>query len=104
MASPAKNTYCPENITPPATRAVKEQAARILDTTQRYAQDAYERAKRQAERSYSRVRANAQYLGRRTQEKIRTARQERPLQALAVLAGTAFVAGIAIRIWRSRVS
>ena len=33
---------------------------------------------------------------------IRDVRQERPLLACAVLAGSCFVVGIALRIWRSR--
>ena len=37
-------------------------------------------------------------LGRR----VRTARSERPLEVVAVAAGTAFLVGIALRMWRSR--
>jgi len=36
------------------------------------------------------------------QDKVRNAQRQHPMQVLGVLAGTAFVAGVAIRIWRSR--
>jgi len=50
----------------------------------------------------SRAAYKTQNLVTVTQDKARNAQRQHPVQVLGVLAGSAFVAGIAIRIWRSQ--
>jgi hypothetical protein len=51
---------------------------------------------------YAEAVATAQRLATRARERARYFKQERPLQALGMIAAGAFVCGIALRIWRSR--
>jgi len=51
---------------------------------------------------YAEAVATAQRLATRARERARCFKQERPLQALGMIAAGAFVCGIALRIWRSR--
>jgi len=51
---------------------------------------------------YAEAVATAQRLASRARERARCFKQERPLQALGMIAAGAFVCGIALRIWRSR--
>jgi hypothetical protein len=51
---------------------------------------------------YAEAVATAQRLATRARERARRFKQERPLQALGMIAAGAFVCGIALRIWRSR--
>lgn len=51
---------------------------------------------------YAEAVATAQRLATRARERARFFKQERPLQALGIIAAGAFVSGIALRIWRSR--
>ena len=81
-----------------------ERATRILMTSKESASKAYGQARRQAVQGYSRLARKTQDLGRRTQDGARRVRREHPVQLLAIIAGAAFVAGFAIRMWRSRAS
>ena len=51
---------------------------------------------------YAEAVVTAQRLASRARERARCFKQERPLQALGMIAAGAFVCGIALRIWRSR--
>lgn len=51
---------------------------------------------------YAEAVATAQRLATRARKRARFFNQERPLQALGMIAVGAFVCGIALRIWRSR--
>jgi hypothetical protein len=51
---------------------------------------------------YAEAVATAQRLATRARERARCFNQERPLQALGMIAAGAFACGIALRIWRSR--
>jgi hypothetical protein len=51
---------------------------------------------------YAEAVATAQRLATRARERARCFKQERPLQALGMIAAGAFVCGIALRIWRCR--
>jgi len=53
-------------------------------------------------RGYSRAVDNAQTMAARTGAKAREIEHKYPLQVLAGVAGLAFLAGVAGRIWRSR--
>lgn len=49
----------------------------------------------------SSVRAS-RYLARETSARVRKIRDEHPVQALAVIAGAAFLMGFVARMWRSK--
>ena len=51
---------------------------------------------------YAEAVATAQRLATRARERARRFKQERPLQALGMIAAGAFVCGVALRIWRCR--
>jgi len=53
---------------------------------------------------YSEVEHETKNLSRRTQENASYVRERYPLEALGAIAATAFVAGVALRVWRSRAS
>ncbi len=44
----------------------------------------------------------AHRLSREMQQRVRRMRNENPFQAIALIAATAFVAGVVLRIWRSQ--
>lgn len=69
----------------------------------RYSQ-IYDRVCGYTQRGYTEVQREAKNLGRRTQENASYVRERYPLEALGAIAATAFVAGIALRVWRSRAS
>ena len=85
-----------------AVQQYTERATDLVNKTSEVAQRTYELAKDETVQSYSRMVHRAQDLGRRTQDRMKQTKNEHPLQLLAVIAGTAFVLGVAIRIWRSR--
>jgi xanthine dehydrogenase molybdopterin-binding subunit B len=63
---------------------------------------AYRRASRHTVECYERLARSGKDLASRTVYNVRRAKEARPLQLLAVIAGAAFSFGAAIRIWRSR--
>lgn len=79
-------------------------AIRILQRTKQPAHEVYERARMGAAEGYTRAVHRVQDLAAFTRTRAQRAKQEHPVQLLAFVAGAAFVAGIAIRIWRSRTS
>jgi len=86
------------------TNEIAERAAEILRTTKDSARAAYEHTRKEAVATYSRARDKAQDLARRTQNRARQAKQEHPVQLLAIAFGAAVIAGISLRIWRARAS
>ena len=62
----------------------------------------YYRARIGAVENYSRTTSKAQDTAARTLTRANDLKRQHPLGALAVIAGAAFVAGAATRIWRSR--
>ena len=88
----------------PATNEYAIRAARILRTTKESAVNAFERGRRRAVRTYSQAIDKAQDLARHTRNRARYAKDEHPVELLAIAFGAAFVVGIALRIWRARAS
>jgi hypothetical protein len=74
-----------------ALRSPKETVAKLYRTTRRLASD-----------GYIDVSSASRNLTTRVGYRAAQIKEEHPLQLLAVIAGTAFVLGIAARIWRSR--
>lgn len=64
----------------------------------------FNRARDYTQERYSEVERETRSLGRRAQENASYVREQYPLEALGAIAATAFVAGIALRVWRSRAS
>ena len=83
---------------------VAGRAGEILRTTKDSARAAYEYTRKEAVETYSRARDKAQDMARRTQNRARQAKQEHPVQLLAIAFGAAVIAGISLRIWRARAS
>jgi hypothetical protein len=81
-----------------------EQTTRVVQASKDSARRAYNQIRPLVSRGYSGVVGRAKNLGRRAQNGAQQVRQEHPLQLVAMIAGAAFVAGVAIRIWRSRIS
>jgi hypothetical protein len=85
-------------------RSYANRAADLLHTTKQSAGRMYHRARTRAADGYSRLSQRTGELTRQTRSAARYAQHEYPVRVLGVIAGTAFVAGVAIRIWRSRPS
>jgi hypothetical protein len=64
-------------------------------------QGAYRRAHAASARSYTSLISMSTALAANMRRGLRRARVEKPLQVVAVAAGTAFALGIVLRIWRS---
>jgi len=63
-----------------------------------------DRARGYTHEKYSQVETETKNLGRRAQKNASYVKQRYPLETLGAIAATAFVAGIALRVWRSRSS
>ncbi len=107
MPRPRRQTSTMDERENGVEQAVQDYAGRatdILETAKESARKAYDQVRTQASQGYSRVVAKGKEVGRRTQNRARLVKEKHPLQLIAIIAGAAFVAGIAIRIWRSRAS
>ena len=80
-----------------------KRGTQMITATKQSAQEIYKGTRTHVAQGYSRLATKTKDLARRTQHVARQAKQEHPVQLLAVVAGVAFVAGVALRIWRSRV-
>jgi hypothetical protein len=87
-----------------ALQCYAEAVGRTLGVMSRTSAQLYERVRGYTEEGYSRAEHEAKYLGRRAQENAAYVRERYPLEALGAIAATAFVVGIALRVWRSRAS
>jgi hypothetical protein len=63
-----------------------------------------DRARGYTRETYSQVESETKNLGRRAQENASYVRERYPLEALGAIAATAFLAGIALRVWRAKSS
>jgi hypothetical protein len=59
-------------------------------------------ARDRATDAYSDLSYNSRYLSRHLRDRATQLKEERPLPLLAVIAASAFVVGIFVRVWRSR--
>src|SRR3954468_1847945 len=64
----------------------------------------FDRARGYTRQTYSQVESETKNLGRRAQQNASYVRERYPLEALGAIAATAFVAGIALRVWRAKSS
>lgn len=74
----------------------------VIGSTRREALKIRERAQRRTGAVYAQVNQKARDLGQQARFATRYLRHEYPVELLGVLAGAAFLAGVALRIWRSR--
>lgn len=88
----------PKEAARAAIEAIHTAGQAATESTANMYRDARERARE----GYSQAAKTAQELIRLTWRSARLVRREYPLQALGVLAGVAFVAGITLRILRER--
>jgi hypothetical protein len=73
----------------------------MLSPIMQLAASKYQSARAGATHSYRVLLQNSRVRASALKRRFKTIRNERPLQLVAVTAGTAFVLGIALRIWRS---
>jgi hypothetical protein len=81
-----------------------KQGSRVLQNTRHSASEVYMRVRMDVGEGYTRIGHKLQDLTMRARNRTRHATQEHPVKLLAIVAGAAFITGIAIRIWRSRSS
>ena len=98
----------PAHYRPPAMETALQSYAdvvgRALGTASRVYSQWFHRARGYTQEKYSDVERETKNLSRRAQENASYVRERYPLEALGAIAGTAFLAGIALRVWRSRAS
>jgi hypothetical protein len=92
---------------PPMETALEHYAVavgRTLGLLSRTSAQLYDIMRVYTQEKYSEVEHETKNLSRRTQENASYVRERYPLEALGAIAATAFVAGVALRVWRSRAS
>ena len=98
----------PAHYRPPAMESALQSYAdavgRTLGMASRMYSRLFDRAGDYTQEKYSDVERETKNLSRRAQENASYVRERYPLEALGAIAGTAFLAGIALRVWRSRAS
>ncbi|WP_162601941.1 hypothetical protein [Occallatibacter savannae] len=98
----------PAHYRPPAMESALQSYAdavgRAFGAASRTYSRWFDRARGYTEEKYSEVERETKNLGRRAQKNASYVREQYPLEALGAIAATAFVAGIALRVWRSRAS
>lgn len=87
-----------------ALQCYAEAVGSALGVVSRTYSHLFDRARRYTRETYSQVESETRTLGRRAQQNASHVRERYPLEALGAIAATAFVAGIAIRVWRARSS
>ena len=79
-----------------------ERKQHILANVTQAAAATYRNAKARAARSYSLVIQKSNALGASIMRQVASTRDEKPLQIVALAAGTAFILGVGLRVWRSK--
>ena len=82
-------------------RTYSELARQALEYARISATRAFYEARNGVVQNSSRAAYQTQKMVTIAQDKARNAKRQHPVQVLGVLAGTAFLAGVAIRLWRS---
>ena len=80
---------------------VTERASQALDEIGQRISAGYERVQAGIADAYARSKWKSEELARRARTRARLVIDKYPLHLIAAVAGTAFVAGIFIRVWRS---
>lgn len=79
-----------------------DRAMDVLHTTKESAGRMYREARRRAADGYSRLSQRTSEMSRQTRDVARYAQKQYPVRVLGIIAASAFVVGIGIRVWRSR--
>lgn len=82
-----------------AVEAQRRIGAAACEVTSRLS-DLYSAARRQTANSCERLARRCHSVASRTVHHVRRTKEEQPLRLLGMIAGVAFAAGIAVRIWR----
>jgi ElaB/YqjD/DUF883 family membrane-anchored ribosome-binding protein len=80
---------------------IKGRVSEAAEQAQQAVSDTYDRAKAQASRSYNQARRQAADTVQSTRFRVRHIMHEYPFHVIAAAAVIGFVAGVALRIWRS---
>ncbi len=83
-------------------RAYTQIAGQAFDVARRSVVCAWYRARAGTARTYARTTRATQDMAVRTRDQAVTLQREHPVRLLGMVAGAAFLAGVATRIWRSR--
>jgi hypothetical protein len=87
-----------------ALQCYAEAVGRTLGLMSRASAQIWDRIRAYTQDTYSQAECESKNLGRRARENASYVKQRYPLQTLGAIAATTFVAGIALRVWRSRAS
>jgi hypothetical protein len=87
-----------------ALQRYAELVGRTLGIFSRGSGDLLSRVRGYTQDRYSEVEQETKNLGRRAHQNASYVRERYPLEALGAIAGTAFLVGIALRVWRSKAS
>ena len=79
-----------------------ERKQHILANVTQAAAATYRNAKARAARSYLLVVQKSNVLGTSIMRRVASTKDEKPLQIVALAAGTAFILGVGLRVWRSK--
>jgi ElaB/YqjD/DUF883 family membrane-anchored ribosome-binding protein len=80
---------------------IKDRVSQAADQAQQSVSEAYDRAKTQASRSYNQARRQAADTVQSARFRLHHVMHEYPFHVIAAAAVIGFVAGVALRIWRS---
>jgi hypothetical protein len=104
MAMPWRNRHSQNPHQNSLALSLLQQGTRLLQNTQHSASEMYTRVRMDVGEGCTRIGLKLQDLTSRARNRTRHATQEQPVQLLAIVAGAAFITGIAIRMWRSKAS
>ena len=85
-----------------ALQCYAEAVGRTLGLATRTYRQLFDRARGYTQESYEQVERETKVLGRRAQRNAWYMKERYPLETLGGIAATAFVAGVVLRVWRSR--
>jgi len=87
-----------------ALQCYAEVVGRKFGVFSRASADLLSRVRGYTQNRYSEVESETKNLGKRAQQNASYVKERYPLETLGAIAGTAFVVGIALRVWRSKAS
>jgi len=87
-----------------ALQCYAEVVGRTFGVFSRASADLLSRVRGYTQNRYSEVESETKNLGKRAQQNASYVKERYPLETLGAIAGTAFVVGIALRVWRSKAS
>jgi hypothetical protein len=91
-----------QSATPRALQDSLQKATRVVTDAKQWVRHTVRVARDRATGAYRDLSYKSRYLARHLGDRATQLKEERPLQLLAVIAASAFVLGVCVRVWRSR--